>query len=135
MMGLSRKGEYAVRGMVYLAQQPAKNMTLLSDMARAVDAPKDFLAKIMQDFSRSNIVYSARGKGGGFVLARPATKISLREVVESVEGPILMNNCLRGSGTCDRDGSCRVHRLWKKAQEQFVALLDKTTIADLAKEL
>ncbi len=132
-MGLTRRGEYAVRGMIYLAQQPAGQKVLLSEMAAAVEAPSNFLAKIMQDFSRSGLVDSSRGSGGGFSLSRTASSISLREVVEAVEGPIILNRCLIGQGTCKRDGWCQVHRVWRKAQQQMVDTLESVSIAQLAR--
>ena len=68
-MELTRKGEYAIRGILYLAQQPPGKVSLLSDIADATDAPQTFLAKIFQSFAKLGIVNSYRGTGGGFVLA------------------------------------------------------------------
>ena len=89
MMGLTRKGEYAIRGMVYLAGKPNGETTQVSEIARAVDVPPPFLAKIFQDFSRLGLIRSYRGSGGGVILGRAVEQISLREVVEAIEGPIL----------------------------------------------
>lgn len=134
MMELTRKGEYAVRGILYLAQQPPGSVSLVGDIAEACDVPKTFLAKILQQFVKIGLVTSARGSGGGFMLARPAATITLREVVESVDGPIMPNRCLVGSGTCERDRTCRVHRVWAKIRCDIVAILDSVTIEELARE-
>jgi Rrf2 family iron-sulfur cluster assembly transcriptional regulator len=134
MMELTRKGEYAIRGILYLARQPRGKVSLVGEIAESCDVPKTFLAKILQNFVKVGLVSSSRGMGGGFVLARPADTISLREVVEVVEGPIMPNRCLIGAGTCDRDATCRVHPVWERVRQEIVAVLDGITIEELARE-
>jgi len=103
MMELTRKGEYAIRGIIYLAQQPPGKMSLISEIAEAVDAPQTFLAKIFQNFAKQGIVNSYRGTGGGFTLGRLPSDITLREIVEAVEGALIPNRCFIGKGNCDKD--------------------------------
>jgi len=134
MMELTRKGEYAIRGIIYLAQQPPGKMSLISEIAEAVDAPQTFLAKIFQNFAKQGIVNSYRGTGGGFTLGRLPSDITLREVVEAVEGPIIPNRCLTGKGGCDKDNECLVHPVWRKVQSQIVQILEGVTIEELAKK-
>lgn len=132
MMELTRKGEYAIRGIVFLATQPADQICLLSDIAAAVDVPQTFLAKIFQQFSKIGLVRSYRGTGGGFVLGRPPEKITLLEVVEAVEGPIVPNRCVTGEEECIRTNTCNVHPVWVNVQEQVRDILVRTTLKDLA---
>jgi len=131
-MELTRKGDYAIRGIVYLAGQPLDKISLLSDIAAAVDVPQTFLAKIFQQFSKSGIVKSYRGTGGGFMLARAPEQITLLEVVEAVEGPITPNRCVVAPGECDRDGFCTVHPVWEQVKLQIRQLLSGITLKDLA---
>ena len=131
-MELTRKGEYAIRGIIYLAQQPPGRVSLISEIAVATEVPQTFLAKIFQSFAKLGLVNSSRGTGGGFLLARPASAITLREVVEAVEGPIVPNRCLLGK-PCDRGGVCKVHGVWQEVQTQVVHILDGVTIETLAK--
>jgi Rrf2 family protein len=131
MMELTRKGEYAIRGIVYLATRPEDQVCLLSDIAAAVDVPPTFLAKIFQQFSKIGLVKSYRGTGGGFILGRPADKITLLEVVEAVEGPIIPNRCVV-KGDCPRDATCNVHPVWVDVQSQVREILVKVTLHDLA---
>lgn len=131
-MELTRKGEYAIRGIVYLASKPADQICLLSEIAAAVDVPQTFLAKIFQQFSKVGLVKSYRGTGGGFVLGRPADKITLLEVVEAVEGTIIPNRCVINVGECDRDNLCTVHPVWKKVQLQVREILSGVTMQELA---
>lgn len=133
MMELTRKGEYAIRGIIYLARQPQGHMALVSEIAEAAEVPQTFLAKIFQNFAKLGLVKSYRGTGGGFTLGRPAAKITLREIVEAVEGPIMPNRCLLEEVGCDRSESCGVHNVWKDVQQQVFSILDSVTIADLAR--
>lgn len=132
MIELTRKGEYAIRGIVYLASRPSDQVCLLSDIAAAVDVPQTFLAKIFQQFSKLGLVRSYRGTGGGFTLGRSPDKISLLEVVEAVEGPIIPNRCVIGEEECDRSSTCRVHPVWLVVQFQVRDILMKITLKELA---
>lgn len=132
MMGLTRKGEYAIRGMIYLARQEPGKLILVNEIAETVDVPQSFLAKIFQGLTRLGLVRSSRGAGGGFALARPAAEISLREVIEAVEGPICSNRCVIDDGFCDRSGNCTVHPVWHRVQDQVRSILDGVSLAELS---
>jgi Rrf2 family protein len=134
MMELTRKGEYAIRGIVFLAKQPVGKVILVSDVAEATGVSQTFLAKIFQSFAKLGLVNSFRGTGGGFLLGRPASKITLRQVVEAVEGPIIPNRCLTEEGNCSREAYCTVHPVWRKIQGEVALILDGVTLEDLAKE-
>jgi Rrf2 family protein len=134
MMELTRKGEYAVRGVIYLSRQAPGKISLISEIAEATGAPQTFLAKIFQNFAKIGLVNSFRGTGGGFTLGRLPAQITLREVVEAVEGPIAPNRCLVGSGNCDRGAQCNVHPVWRKVQSQVVEILDSVNFEELANQ-
>lgn len=132
MMELTRKGDYAVRGVIYLASQPPGKVSLLAEVAESVDVPHTFLAKIFQQFSKSGIVKSFRGTGGGFILADDPENITLLQVVEAVEGPITPNRCVLRPGECERDNFCTAHPIWKNIQTQVRDMLGNVTLKDLA---
>ena len=132
MMGLTRKGEYAIRGMVYLARQEPGKLILVNEIAETVAVPQSFLAKIFQGLTRLGLVRSSRGAGGGFALARPAAEISLREVIEAVEGTICTNRCVIDAGFCDRSVDCTVHPVWHRVQDQVRSILDGVSLAELS---
>jgi len=134
MMELTRKGEYAIRGIIYLAQQPPGRVSLISEIAAASEVPQTFLAKISTSLAKPRLVPPSRGSGGGFVLGRSASSITLRQVVEAVEGPIVPNRCLLGPA-CERGGThCRVHGIWETVQSEVVQILDGVTIETLARK-
>ena len=114
MMELTRKGEYAIRGIVHLARLPHGNVALLSEIAEAADVPQTFLAKIFQQFAKIGFIKSYRGTGGGFSLARSAADITLREVVEAVEGPIVPNRCVGVAAECERSTTCAIHTVCRR---------------------
>ena len=134
MLHITRKGDYAIRGMVYLASRPSGQFSQLVEIAEAVHVPRALLAKIFQQFAKLGLVHSARGAGGGFTLGRPAEAISLLEIIEAVEGPILLNRCLLAEGACGRDSFCTVHPVWSRIQVKMRALLEDVTLKQLAGE-
>ena len=134
MLQLTRDGEYAVRAIVYLASQPEGKISLISEISETQEVPKSYLSKIMQNLVRSGLVKSRRGAKGGFVLARPADQITLRQTIEALEGPIHLNVCLIKKGECHRDDLCPVHPVWKEAQRVLIEVLDSKTIANLVKD-
>jgi len=131
---LTRGSEYAIRGMLYLARQPRGRKVMTSTIARAAEVPASFLAKALQILARSGIVESTRGTGGGFSLLQPAGEITLRQIVEAVEGDIALNECLVHKNSCKRIGTCPAHKIWREAQEQLLRVLDKANLGDLARD-
>jgi Rrf2 family protein len=131
MMELTRKTEYAIRGMLYLARQQEGNISMLVDIAGTVEAPKTFLAKIFQELVKTGLIKSTRGVKGGFVLARPPERITLREIVEAIEGPIMPNQCLMGEGVCSFQKTCPVHPVWRRLQAVTKGILDEVTLKTL----
>jgi Rrf2 family transcriptional regulator, iron-sulfur cluster assembly transcription factor len=132
MMELTRKAEYAIRGMLYLSRQQEGNISMLIDIAGAVEAPKTFLAKIFQELVKTGLIKSTRGVRGGFVLARPPERITLREIVEAIEGPIMPNQCLMGEGVCSFQNTCPVHPVWRRLQAVTKGILDEVTLKTLS---
>jgi Rrf2 family transcriptional regulator, iron-sulfur cluster assembly transcription factor len=132
MFHISRKADYAIRGMVYLAWRPKDEVCSIKNIAVFAEASQTFLAKIFQQFNRMGIVKSYRGTGGGFTLGRPAGDITLLDIVEAVDGPILINACVLAKGTCGRDDTCPAHPVWKEVQQQMKGLLGNVTLERLA---
>lgn len=129
---LTRAGEYAVRAALALAAAPPGSVLPLRDIGEAQEIPQSFLAKILQTLAREGLVVSRRGAQGGFTLARPAAAITLRDVIEAVDGPVSLNRCIVAPDACARSGTCPVHRVWCEAQERLMQVLGTVTLADLA---
>jgi Rrf2 family protein len=106
---------------------------MLSAIAKDQDVPPRFLAKIFQSLAKAGIIKSHRGAKGGFSLARPAVEITVRNVIEAIEGPVNLNICLVADGECTRDQFCPVHSVWEDAQEKMLGVLSQSNFGDLAK--
>jgi Rrf2 family protein len=132
-MELTKAGDYGIFGVIYLAKQPQGKIVSLSEVSKAENIPEKFLAKIFQNLTRSGLIRSHRGAGGGFSLARPANKITVKELLESIQGPIYFTKCLSNLYDCDRKDICKLRSLWKKAQDYATKILTQKTLADLIK--
>ena len=129
---LTRGGEYAVRAMTYLARFPEGHVASLHDIGQAQEIPESFLAKILQILVHAGLAVSQRGAHGGFALARPAEQITMRDVIQAVDGPISVNLCTLDPEECERSGNCEVHKAWLRAQEQLMDVLGGVTLSSLA---
>lgn len=131
MLQITRQTEYAIRGLMELAQRDEGTPIRLKTIAEACEVSEAFLAKIFQMLSQHNVVKSHRGVKGGFSLGRDIKEINLREVVEICEGGIALNHCLRKVDPCHRAEDCKMSKVWGKAQSALVEALETTTLADL----
>ena len=131
---LTRGGEYAVRAMTYLARFPQGQVVSLHDIGQAQDIPESFLAKILQSLVHAGLAVSQRGAHGGFSIARPPETITMRDVVEAVDGPVALNHCVLWPEDCERSGECEIHRAWVRAQDQLMQVLDTVTVRSLVPE-
>jgi Rrf2 family protein len=134
-MQITRSGEYGLRGFVFLAKQPPEKVTLVSEVSRVQNIPETFLAKIFQRLSRAGLLRSVRGAKGGFALSRPAHEITMKEIIEALEGPIALNRCLLRKGECEKEEICPLHPVWEEVQQRFLEILDRTTMEDLANRM
>ena len=129
-MQFTKAEAYGLFGLLYLADQPAGKITPLSEISEIQDVQEKFLAKIFQSLSKSGIIRSHRGVKGGFTLARPATEITFREVVEIIHGPYFLAKCFNVEDICDRK-NCSVKILLEKAQDALMKVFEEHTIANM----
>src|SRR5438309_5297120 len=132
VLQISRKIDYALRAMIYLAGQPAERVVTLQEISAATQLPRDFLAKILKILSGSGLVRSVRGAHGGYQLARPARTINFLEVIEAAEGPVQLNVCLDHKERCDVSSSCTMYDVWKVGQDRMLEVYRRTTLSELA---
>jgi Rrf2 family iron-sulfur cluster assembly transcriptional regulator len=130
-MQITRAGEYAILGMLYLARQPANRHVMVEEISDAERIPKSFLAKIFQNLVKAGFVTSHRGAGGGFSLKRPASKITVLEILDCIEGPIHLQRCLEDAALCERKDNCPLCLLFREAQDHLTDVFSRTTLKDL----
>lgn len=131
-MRLTRQGDYAVRVVVDLAGRPAGAVVPRARIQERQHVPAAYLAKIVQALAHAGLVRTLPGAGGGVSLAAPPAHITLRQVIEAVEGPIHLNRCVSQPGACPRDTFCTVHPVWIRLQALLTRELEAVTIASLA---
>jgi Rrf2 family iron-sulfur cluster assembly transcriptional regulator len=129
-MQITRAGEYAIKSLVYLAAQGGDARIMASEVATAEEIPVNFVRKILESLAKTGLVKSFRGAGGGFTLGAAPAQISLRQIVEAVEGPLALNQCLTAN-PCPHKPSCPLSPIWLEAQQAVSAVLDRHSLADI----
>ncbi len=127
---INNRTEYAIRALWQLSE--AKDHFSTSEaIAQAQEIPVKFLPQILSDLSRSGLVRSVRGYGGGVRLSRPPEKIKLLEILEAIQGTIFLYDCLKGPIDCQHEPDCKLMKVYKKAQEAMKAEFAKVSLVDL----
>lgn len=130
---LSRTAVHAIRALSRLALLPEGSFAGALDLAKQIDAPRNYLGKLLQNIAVTGLVESKKGAGGGFRLARPAEKISLLDVVDPIDHVIKWERCILGQDICSNESPCALHPRWAKLREIYIELLSSTTIDDVAR--
>lgn len=130
-MRLTRESEYALLGLAFVASRPSGEVVPLAEIAAARHLPRTFLAKTFQTLARHGLLVAHRGPGRGYALARRPDNISLREVLEAIEGPDLFTRCLFWNTHCSDTNPCLLHRHMKGLVPDVRGALDRLTLVDL----
>jgi len=133
-MQITRQADYAVRAVLYLAQKGDDKRASTSQIAQDQQIPPSFLAKIVSQLSVAGLLQTSRGARGGVSLARSPELISLLEVVEAIDGPILLNECVDDNGSCTFGDDCPMRPVWCDAQAELVQRLRTTSFASFVKD-
>jgi len=133
-MQITRASDYAVRVMIHLAGLPDRSTVRQSELSRATDVSGHFLSKVLQQLVRARLIRSQRGSGGGYALAVPANSISLLDVVQAMEGPVRLNQCIEEGPSCERKSWCPAHQVWAEAQAAIVQVLGRASMDSLASQ-
>jgi Rrf2 family protein len=127
-MQITRQADYAVRAVYHLSKLESGDRAATSQIAQEQQIPPSFLAKIVSQLSVAGLLQTSRGARGGVSLAKSPVDISLLEVVEAIDGPILLNVCVTGNGkNCYFGESCPIAPIWCDAQTELVARLNEST--------
>ena len=133
LMNVGRRVDYAVRALSYLAGQPAGHVVSRSDIEKSQGIPSFYLSKIMKDLVAGGLVESHVGFKGGFLLAKSPGAISIKDVYECVERPLVLMECLeQGASYCTFCSVCSQRSIWQEAQEVLANFLRGVFISDIA---
>jgi Rrf2 family protein len=138
VMQISRKVDYALRAVIYLTYQSERRPCSVAEIAAREGIPKKFLEKIIQDLIHHGLVRSTRGAQGGYSLAREPERVTFKDVIEAIEGPVAVNVCVSnapgssaGDGLCTLYPQCGMLWVWQEAQRRVMEVFAKTTLADV----
>jgi Rrf2 family transcriptional regulator, iron-sulfur cluster assembly transcription factor len=134
MFRVNRQTDYAIRVLLMLAQQPEGTRLSTAEIGRQMLIPTAFLPRIVAQLAQANLLVTFPGREGGVQLPRPASQITMKDVVELMEGPLLLSECMTGEEACPFEGDCRVRCRWINLQARILEELNSTTFADLARE-
>ena len=129
-MDISRKTDYALRMLSMLVKGDGGLLSVRT-AAEQVDVPYSFARAIQHGLVQAGILESLRGVHGGMRLKADPSEITVREVVEAVQGPMVMNDCTAVDGECPRMGTCCYHPVWAGAQALMRDYLDSITLDDV----
>jgi len=131
----SRQCEYAIQAILFLALKEDDKMTSIRELTQKFDIPYHFLAKILQNLTHRGFLKSSRGSSGGFSLAKPASEITLLEIVSAIDGTKIRESCIMGFPDCSDTTRCALHDYWAKAREEIFSVLEQKTIDHMAKAM
>jgi Rrf2 family protein len=134
---LSQKTKYALKALCRLARRPEGQLMLVAEIAEREQAPRKFLELILLDLKRHGLVYSQRGKNGGYALAKHPSAITVGEVIRLLDGPLAPIPCASLSGyrrclDCVDENACPVRLVMRQVRDAMAKIVDLTTIADAA---
>jgi Rrf2 family transcriptional regulator, iron-sulfur cluster assembly transcription factor len=136
MLRINRQTDYAVRVVLALAKQGEGIRLSTAAIQRDMQIPAGLMPRIVAHLARTGLLRTFTGRDGGLSLSRPAGEITLRDVVEAFEGPILLSRCLQftGDGDCPFQMTCPVRTKWGRVQAAMLREMASITFADLALE-
>jgi Rrf2 family protein len=138
-MKLSLRGEYALRSLIVLGLNYGTSVVSIQTISSAQNIPKRFLEQILNDLRSANIVESRRGVAGGYRLRRPPERITLAEVVRSIEGPLAPVSCVSErfyeKCSCPSEATCGIRNVMKEVRDAIVRILEEVTVAQVCERV
>lgn len=128
---VSKTCEYAIRALLYIAQQSKKNRkTGVKQIALAIDSPEPFIAKILQELRQKGLVLSGKGPTGGFYLEANNMKKSIADVIYAIDGDKLFTGCGLGLSSCQAKKPCPIHDNYVTVRKQIKEMMQNAIIGD-----
>lgn len=131
-MRLSRKGEYALRAMIVLAQDYGEGPVRIQDIAARERIPRKFLEQILLDLKKAGLVQSRRGAGGGYLLLRPPERVTFAEIVRTIDGPLAPLSCVSKHAhvRCPDERSCGLYGVMREVRDAISGVMEGVTLKD-----
>ena len=133
VLSISKQTDYACRVILHLAMLPPSERVTAQDIAKRRLIPRAFVRRVVTQLANAGLLTTTRGASGGLELARPASEISLLQVVEAMEGSIALNGCAVNPQECPLMKVCSVHEVWVDARRALLEELGRSTFDKLAR--
>jgi Rrf2 family protein len=133
MLKLTKKADYGLMALKFLAEHSETVALSTKDVADAYGIPAQLLAKILQQLTKSGLLRSHAGMNGGYALARDAREISAYEVILAIDGPFFITSCSKGKTGCELTTNCTIKEPLARVNESIAGVLKSISIQDLAK--
>lgn len=128
---ISTKGRYGTRAMLDIAMHHAQGPILMKDIARRQNIAPKYLDHILSSLRRAGLIKNVRGRGGGYFLSRPPASISLKDIVEAVEGSLCPVDCVDNPDLCTNTYQCPTREVWEEMKRAVETVLQSTTLESL----
>lgn len=128
-MQITRQADYALRAVIFLSRLDGDQKASTSAIAEEQKIPPSFLAKIVSQLSLAGLIQTSRGARGGVSLARPPEQISVLDVIEAIDGPVMLNECAVNADNCTFGDSCPLQQIWRDTRQELVNRLSGATFA------
>ena len=133
---LSKSSKYALKAILYLAvNSSADKKIMVKNISAPINVPQAYIAKLLQELSKHNIVSSARGPNGGFYMSDENKKTTLVEVINIIDGEDRLNSCLLSLHNCNDDKPCPLHHLAGPYRSAFIDNMKRNTINDMVSDI
>ena len=130
---ISKTGIHATLALAFLSRLDPGAYAGAAQIAEEVGAPPNYLGKLLKQLAETGLLESQKGFGGGFRLSRPASRITIFDVLEPIEKVSKWNGCFLGRSKCSDKSPCSVHNSWSRIREGYLLFLKETTISEVAK--
>jgi len=131
---INRQTDYAARVILALSRRKPEGRVSSAEIQREMLIPPALARRIIADLAHGGFILTHPGREGGLTLARPATEINLRQVVEHFEGKLFLSECLIAQGECPFDDKCPVRCRWARLQNMILREMEQITFAELAED-
>src|ERR1700750_1400577 len=131
MLRLTKKADYGLMALKYLAEQTDGSAHSAKDIAEAYHIPPQLLAKILQTLAKAGLLVSHAGTNGGYALSRSSSEITAFEVIRAIDGPLFITSCITIHGACDLTSTCTIKEPLRKVNDSIKDLLSGIHIGDL----
>jgi Rrf2 family protein len=132
----SKSCEYAIKAMIFVAQKSKDELRVgIKEIAKGTDSPEHFIAKIMQELGRKNLVHSMKGPNGGFYMDKTDLQSSIADIVKAIDGDGIYKKCVLGLKDCSEKRPCPVHFQFKEIKKNLISMIENNTIGEFNERL